>query len=43
MHDYKRYCILYVDDEEMSLKYFQKSFGNDFSVITASSAAEGMQ
>jgi two-component system, probable response regulator PhcQ len=43
MHDYKRYCILYVDDEEMSLKYFQKSFGNDFSVITASSAAEGMR
>ncbi len=43
MHDYKRYCILYVDDEEMSLKYFQKSFGNDFTVITASSAAEGMR
>jgi two-component system probable response regulator PhcQ len=43
MHDYKRYCILYVDDEEMSLKYFQKSFGNDFTVLTASSAAEGMR
>lgn len=43
MHDYKRYCILYVDDEEMSLKYFQKSFGNDFRILTASSAAEGMR
>lgn len=43
MHDYKRYNILYVDDEEMSLKYFQKSFGNDFSIITASSAAEGLR
>ena len=43
MHDYKRYCILYVDDEEMALKYFQKSFGNDFRILTASSAAEGMQ
>ncbi|GEP45589.1 hybrid sensor histidine kinase/response regulator [Brevifollis gellanilyticus] len=43
MHDYKRYCILYVDDEEMSLKYFQKSFSNDFRILTASSAAEGMR
>jgi len=43
MHDYKRYYILYVDDEEMALKYFQKSFGNDFRILIASSAAEGMR
>ncbi len=43
MHDYKRYCILYVDDEEMSLKYFSKTFGGEFSILTASSAAEGMR
>lgn len=27
----------------MALKYFQKSFGNDFRILTASSAAEGMR
>lgn len=43
MHDYKRYYILYVDDEEMSLKYFQKTFGNEFRILTATSAADGLK
>lgn len=43
MNDYKRYYILYVDDEEMSLKYFQKSFGDEFSILTATNAADGLK
>lgn len=43
MNDYKRYYILYVDDEEMSLKYFQKSFGDEFNILTATNAADGLK
>jgi two-component system, probable response regulator PhcQ len=39
--DYKRYAILYVDDEEMALKYFEKSFGAEFRILTAVNAEEG--
>jgi two-component system probable response regulator PhcQ len=42
-HDYKRYAVLYVDDEEMALKYFQKTFGAEFRVLTAINAAEGLK
>lgn len=41
-HDYKRYAVLYVDDEEMALKYFQKTFGAEFRVLTAVNAVEGL-
>lgn len=41
--DYTRYAILYVDDEIMALKYFEKTFGTEFRVITAESAEEGMK
>ncbi|HUU39746.1 MAG TPA: hybrid sensor histidine kinase/response regulator [Desulfatiglandales bacterium] len=40
MYDYKKYAVLYVDDEEKSLKYFHKAFQKDFRVLTASSAGE---
>jgi len=40
-YDYKRFAILYVDDEEKSLKYFTKAFGETFRVFTAPNAAEG--
>lgn len=40
MYDYKKYQILYVDDEEQSLKYFRKAFQEDFSVQTAPSVRE---
>lgn len=43
MHDYKRYHVLYVDDEEMSLKYFSRTFGNEFQILTASSAADALK
>jgi two-component system probable response regulator PhcQ len=42
-YDYKRYAVLYVDDEEMALKYFQKTFGAEFRVLTAINAAEGLK
>lgn len=42
-YDLKRYAVLYVDDEEMALKYFEKAFGKEFRVITASNAADGLK
>lgn len=42
-YDYKKYFILYVDDEEKSLKYFRETFGEKFSVLTASNAEEGFR
>jgi len=42
-HDYKRYAVLYVDDEEMALKYFKKTFGSEFRVLTATNAADGLK
>jgi len=42
-YDYKKYAILYVDDEEKSLKYFARAFGENFRVLTASSAQDGMK
>lgn len=40
MYDYKKYAILYVDDEEKALKYFQKAFEDEFQVLTALSVQE---
>src|SRR5580704_11892163 len=41
--DARRFKILYVDDELLSLKYFQQIVGEDFDVITAASAEEGLR
>lgn len=38
-----RYKILYVDDELLSLKYFQQIVSEDYEVITAPSAEEGLR
>ncbi len=35
--------ILYVDDEEMALKYFHRAYGAQYPVLTASSADEALQ
>jgi two-component system, probable response regulator PhcQ len=43
IYDYKRYAILYVDDEEMSLKYFSRAFGSSFRIFTANNAEEGFR
>jgi two-component system probable response regulator PhcQ len=42
-YDYKRFAILYVDDEEKSLKYFTRAFSESFRVFTANSAQEGFR
>jgi len=43
LYDYKKFAILYVDDEEKSLKYFQRAFGNKFRVFVATNAKDGYQ
>ena len=42
-YDYKKFAILYVDDEEKSLVNFTRAFGDDFRILTATSASEGLQ
>ena len=42
-YDYKRFAILYVDDEEMSLKYFTRAFEDEFRILTASNAQDGLK
>lgn len=37
------FYVLYVDDEEKSLKNFSRAFGSRFKVLTASSAADGLR
>jgi excisionase family DNA binding protein len=39
--DYRKYAILYIDDEENSLKYFTRAFGDKFTILGASNAQEG--
>jgi len=41
--DYRKYAILYVDDEELSLTGFARAYGHQFRILTASSAKEGLQ
>jgi two-component system probable response regulator PhcQ len=41
LYDYKKFAILYVDDEEKSLKYFARAFGDEFRVFTAANAQAG--
>ncbi|HZR18339.1 MAG TPA: hybrid sensor histidine kinase/response regulator [Verrucomicrobiae bacterium] len=43
LYNYKKFAILYVDDEEMSLKYFTRAFSEQFRIYTASSAQEGLK
>lgn len=40
-YDYKKFAILYVDDEEKSLKNFTRAFGESFRILTAVNAQEG--
>jgi two-component system probable response regulator PhcQ len=43
LYDYRKFPILYVDDEELSLKYFTLAFGDQFRVLTATNAQEGFK
>lgn len=42
-YDYKKFSVLYVDDEERSLKYFGRAFQDQFRILTAPSAQEGLR
>jgi two-component system probable response regulator PhcQ len=41
--DYKKFAVLYVDDEEKSLKMFARAFGETFRILTAANAKDGWQ
>jgi two-component system, probable response regulator PhcQ len=41
--DYKRFAILYVDDEEASLRLLPLAFHDQFRILTAPSAREGLR
>ncbi len=43
MSKLSEYAILYVDDEAMSLKYFEKGFSEDFRIFTASNADDAWE
>src|SRR6266516_3054560 len=43
LYDYKKFAILYVDDEEKSLKYFTRAFVDQFRILTAVNAQEGLK
>ena len=40
--DFRQYYILYVDDEEKSLKNFDRAFGHQFRILTAASATDAL-
>ncbi len=42
-YDYKKFAILYVDDEERSLKNFARAFEDRFRIFTAPTAQEGLK
>ncbi len=37
-----RPTVLYVDDEDMALKYFARAVGNEYEVLTATGADEAI-
>src|ERR1039458_7535381 len=43
LYDYKKFAILYVDDEEKSLKYFTRAFADQFRILTAANAQDGLK
>src|SRR5438552_6783374 len=43
LYDYKKHAILYVDDEEKSLKYFTRAFEDQFQILTAANAQDGLK
>ncbi len=42
-YNYKKHAVLYVDDEEKSLKYFTRAFEDQFRILTATRADEGLK
>lgn len=43
LYDYKKFAILYVDDEEKSLKAFVRAFAEHFRILTAANAQDGFR
>src|SRR6266481_5301256 len=43
LYDYKKFAVLYVDDEEKSLKYFARAFEDQFRILTAPNALDGLK
>jgi two-component system probable response regulator PhcQ len=43
LYDYRKFAILYVDDEEKSLKYFARAFEDQFQILTATNAQDGLK
>src|SRR5216683_1465489 len=43
LYDYKKFSVLYVDDEEKSLKYFARAFEDQFRILTATNAQDGLK
>src|SRR5881394_2337488 len=43
VYDYKQHAVLYVDDEEKSLKYFTRAFSDQFRILTAANAQDGLK
>jgi len=43
LYDYKKFAVLYVDDEEKSLKYFVRAFEDQFRILTAANALDGLK
>ncbi|MEM1158338.1 MAG: response regulator [Verrucomicrobiota bacterium] len=43
LYNYKEYAVLLVDDEELTLKYFERNFKSTFDVLTASSASDAQK
>ncbi len=42
-YNYKKFAVLYVDDEEKSLKYFRLAFEDQFRILTAARADDGLK
>jgi two-component system probable response regulator PhcQ len=42
-YDYQKFAILYVDDEEKSLKNFVRAFEDQFRILTATNAQDGLK
>lgn len=43
LYDYKKFAVLYVDDEEMALKYCARALEKDFRILTALNAEDGLK
>jgi two-component system, probable response regulator PhcQ len=43
LYDYKRFAILFVDNEEPALGFFKEAFQDQFRILTATSAREGLK